>query len=254
MIAIKTEKDPIIYTEPRRFLYYGAEKIGKTSIVGQLPNAAILDLDKGSGFIECIRYNITSLKDLEDFRDAHIAAGYPHKFIVIDTITELESYIHMYATQLYMATNQGKGFNKNRTGQILPVEEWDMVIDVLGQNGYRWFTMAWRKVMDEIILPMGNDNTRFVFIGHVKDKFIDPNTIGKTVSTKELNLTGKLKDITLQHYSDCNAYAYRNSQGELEFSFKTDNLDVSAGSRIGPSGQVVKSKDLWKVLYPETLK
>jgi hypothetical protein len=253
-MEIKLAKDPILYKEPRRFLFYGAEKIGKTSIVTELDNAAILDLDDGSGFKECIRYQIRSLTDLEDFRDAHIAAGYPHKFIVVDTITKLEEFVHMLATRMYMGTNQGKGFNKDKAGKILPESEWDMVVDVLGQNGYRWFTLAWRYIMDEIVLPMGNESTRFIFIGHVKDKFIDPNSIGKTVSTKELNLTGKNKDITLQHYSDCNAYAYRTSQGELEFSFKSDSLDVSAGSRIGPVGQVIKAKDLWKTLYPDSVK
>lgn len=251
-MEIKLEKDPILYTEPKVFLYYGAEKIGKTTIASVLPNAAILDTEEGSGYVSCIRYNIGSLEELGAFRDAHIKAGYPHKFIIVDTITQCEEWTSRLATEIYMGTTKGKSFNRNSKGQLLPEIEWNNVYDELGMNAILYIRRAWRELFTNYLYPACNINTRLILIGHIKDKFMEGAS--NMVSTKELDLTGRLKNITLQTISDSNAYCYRDSKNELQFSFKPELGDISAGSRVGPVGQVIPANKLWETLYPETLK
>lgn len=251
-MEIKLKKDEILYTEPRVFLYYGPEKIGKTTILSQLPNCGHLDTEKGSGFVSTIRYEINSLQDLADFRDAHIAAGYPHTFIGVDTITKMEDWSNKLATDLYMGTTAGKLFNRDNRGKLLPEEEWNGVYEALGQNALMYVRRAWRMIFDDYLFPACGNTTKLILIGHIKDKYMEGSN--NLVSSKELDLTGRLKNITLQHMSDSNSYCYRDSKGDLMFSFKAEAGDISAGSRVGPFGQIIPANKLWETLYPDTLK
>jgi hypothetical protein len=149
-----------------------------------------------------------------------------------------------------MSTTKGKSFNRDSKGKVLPESEWNNVYDELGMNAILYVRRAWRELFTEYLLPCCNKDTRLILIGHIKDKFMDGSS--NVVSAKELDLTGRLKNITLQHLSDCNAYCYRDSKSELQFSFKAEAGDLSAGSRIGPVGQIIPANKLWETLYPSS--
>ena len=65
-----------------------------------------------------------------------------------------------------------------------------------------------------------------ILVGHLKDKMLDKK--GKEVSSKDLDLTGKIKQITCAN-ADAIGYIYRESDNTM-ISFNSMN-DITAGSR-----------------------
>ena len=260
-IILPDEKQKKLLTEPTVFLFYGLEKIGKTTIASELPNCLHVDLERGTKYVDTARINCESWEELIAIKEAVLAREKRYDFIVLDTLTAMETYCRKLATETYMGTNQGKNFNRDKTGKVLPIDEWNDVIDALGQNGYLYIFNAWRKMMDTVMemtqeSKYPDNPTRLILIGHMRDKYIDPNSPTSTnkVSTKELDLTGKLKAITLQSYADSIAKCSRDKLGNLIFNFQAGDEDVSAGSRVGPINQKVDSKVIWKTLYPSIVK
>lgn len=260
-IILPDEKQKKLLTEPAVFLFYGLEKIGKTTIVSELPNCLHIDFERGTKYVDTARVNCESWEELVEIKNAVLAREKKYSFIALDTLTAMEAYCRKLATETYMGTNQGKNFNRDKVGKILPVEEWNDVIDALGQNGYLYIFNAWRKMMDTVMEmtqegKYPTDPTKIILVGHMRDKYIDPNSPTATIKavTKELDLTGKLKTMTLQSYADSIAKCYRDKQGNLIFNFQAGDEDISAGSRVGPINQKVDSKVIWKTLYPSIIK
>jgi len=67
-----------------------------------------------------------------------------------------------------------------------------------------------------------------ILVGHLKDKMLDKK--GKEVSSKDLDLTGKIKQITCAN-ADAIGYIYRENE-ETKISFNSQG-DITAGSRCG---------------------
>ena len=88
--------------------------------------------------------------------------------------------------------------------------------------GYLYLRMAFKKWMDR--LNMLADHV--ILVGHLKDKMIDKK--GKEVSSKDLDLTGKIKQITCAN-ADAIGYIYRENDNTM-ISFNSMN-DITAGSR-----------------------
>ena len=65
-----------------------------------------------------------------------------------------------------------------------------------------------------------------ILVGHLKDKLLDKK--GKEVSVKDLDLTGKIKQITCAN-ADAIGYIYREDEKTM-ISFDSKE-DVTAGSR-----------------------
>jgi hypothetical protein len=66
-----------------------------------------------------------------------------------------------------------------------------------------------------------------IFIGHVRDALLTQD--GKEVSSKDLDLTGKIKNISCA-YADAIGHCFRTKEGILTISFKTVDT-VTCGSR-----------------------
>jgi Cdc6-like AAA superfamily ATPase len=95
---------------PNKLFIYSKPKTGKTEAVAQLDNAIILDLEKGTKYIDAVKINIDSLDNLRKVLDQIIAEGKPYKYGIVDTVTKLEDYALILALELYRKTPMGANF------------------------------------------------------------------------------------------------------------------------------------------------
>ena len=101
---------------PKNMIIYGVPKIGKTTVLSQLDDCLIIDLEDGSDMVDALKVKANSLSDLQAIGAAIMKEGRPYKYIAIDTISKLEDWCEGYAKQIYMKTPMGKSFEKNNPG------------------------------------------------------------------------------------------------------------------------------------------
>jgi len=210
-IKLPTAKVDKSLVNPRIFLLYAPPKAGKTTLLSKLDNCLIIDLEKGSGYVDALKIEVNSLEHLQDVGSAIVAANKPYKYVAIDTVTKLENMCLSNAKAIYMETPIGKNFKG------------DSILELANGAGYYWLRLSFelwlskiKKLADHIIL-----------VGHLKDKFIEKQ--GKEVAAKEVDLTGKLKQIVCAD-ADAIGYLCRGAAGELIISFKSTE-EINCGAR-----------------------
>ena len=199
---------------PKNMIIYGAPKIGKTTVLSQLDNCLIIDLEDGSDMVDALKVKAHNLKDLQAIGSAIIKEGKPYKYIAIDTISKLEEWCEVYAKQIYMRTPMGKNFDKNNPGAS--------VLSLPNGAGYLYLRMAYKEWIDKL----NKLADHVILVGHLKDKMLEKK--GKEVAVKDLDLTGKIKQITCTN-SDAIGYIYREGENTM---ITFDSLDdIAAGTR-----------------------
>lgn len=113
-------KTPATLTNPRVLVIFAKPKIGKTSLMAELEDNLILDLEKGTGYINALKIEIDNFKDIGTIINTVKEQGCPYKYITVDTVTALEEMIIPFAEQLYMNTPKQHGLhNRNIMFKIL---------------------------------------------------------------------------------------------------------------------------------------
>jgi Cdc6-like AAA superfamily ATPase len=199
---------------PKNMIIYGPPKIGKTTVLSQLKDCLIIDLEAGSDMVDALKVKVNSLKELGEVGKAIIKEGKPYKYVAIDTISKLEEWCEEDAKKLYMATPMGKNFETKNPGMS--------VLSLPNGAGYLYLRMAYKKWIDRLNLLADH----VILVGHLKDKMLEKK--GKEVAVKDLDLTGKIKQITCAN-ADAVGYIYREDDQTM-VSFNSLE-DVTAGSR-----------------------
>lgn len=213
--------------EPRRMFIFSQAKVGKTSLMCQLPNSLIIDLEEGTSNYESSSIDVKAIATKEGKKQINVlgeiaaklkeeaSKGFQYDFIVIDTTTALEDIARSYATDMYKKTVAGKNF----TGT-------DVVTDLPQGSGYEILRIAFKKIYDQFT---GLASKCLILVGHVKNASI--NKEGKDLQARDIQLTGKLKTIVCQD-ADAIGYMYRNKEtNENMLSFKTSEQDLATGAR-----------------------
>ena len=199
---------------PKNMIIYGAPKIGKTTVLSQLDDCLIIDLEQGSDMLDALKVQVNSLKELGEVGKEIYTEGKPYKYVAIDTISKLEEWCEEEGKQIYLKTPMGKNFEQKNPGMS--------ILSLPNGAGYLYLRMAYKKWIDRL-------NTladHVILVGHLKDKMLEKK--GKEVAVKDLDLTGKIKQITCAN-ADAVGYIYREDEQTM-VSF--DSLgDVVAGSR-----------------------
>ena len=199
---------------PKNMIIYGAPKIGKTTILSQLDDCLIIDLEQGSDMLDALKVQVNSLAELGKLGKSIYEAGKPYKYVAIDTISKLEEWCEDEGKKIYLKTPMGANFETKNPGMS--------ILSLPNGAGYLYLRMAYKKWMDKL-------NTladHVILVGHLKDKMLEKK--GKEVAVKDLDLTGKIKQITCAN-ADAVGYIYREDDVTM-VSF--DSLgDVVAGSR-----------------------
>lgn len=149
-----------------RFLFYGAEGIGKSTLAANAPAPIFFDLEDGTAEMDVARYT---------FRDdarGHIPQTYeeilagihdllhaPHDFktLVIDTIDRLEGLIWNWMIQ--RDSGKKSGFNKGGTKLI-------GMADYPFNSGYTLAIDEWRRLSELLDLLRLERNIHILILGH----------------------------------------------------------------------------------------
>ena len=224
-MAIELPTVPIkaLFKSPRKLLIYSPPKCGKTTLASMLENSLIIDLEKGSDFLDAVKVTINSLEDIRELATKVIAAKRPYKYGIIDTTTKLEEMVLPLAAKLYRETPMGKNWGKYEEGPQKGQEDPNAnVLTLPNGAGYLYLREAYTKVSN----TLDNCFERIIYMGHLKDKMLEKN--GKEVSAKDIDLTGKIRNIACAN-ADAIGYLYREGNKTI-LSFKTSQ-DVICGAR-----------------------
>lgn len=213
-MELPTKKIKASRKSPKRLVIYGPPKIGKTTALSKLDNCLIIDLEDGSDMIDAIKLKADNFSDLSKIGKAIMEKNKPYKYIAIDTITKLEEWCEAEGKKIYQSVPQGKNFDKKNEGLS--------VLSLPNGGGYLYLRMAYKKWIERL----NKLADHIILVGHLKDKMIEKK--GKEVSSKDLDLTGKIKQITCTN-ADAIGYIYRE-KGETMISFNAGE-EIAAGSR-----------------------
>ena len=209
-LVLPTKKVAAKSQSPRKLIIYSKPKVGKTSALAELENALIIDLEKGTDFLDAMKVQVNDLAELKQVGQAIIDAGKPYKYIVIDTITKLEDMCLPLALTMYRKTPMGKNFDGTN------------VLTLPNGAGYLYL----REAIDSVVKYLDTLSERIIYLGHIKLKSIEKN--GKEVTASDLDLTGKIKSM-MSADVDAIGMLYREGSKNM-LSFKTTD-DVICGAR-----------------------
>jgi hypothetical protein len=232
MIELPTEIIKATSYVPKSILLYSKPKQGKTSILAQLPNSLLIDTEDGSDFVDARKIKIDITKSIteqaQQFReicatiykkglDANNKYTPPYDYLIIDTFTRMDEWSEIVGTLNYMEKPQGSKFNVARDGsKISPSSKNFETVHDIGQGfGYKHSREVMINWYEKICLLAPT----VIFVCHVKDKLVASNLTDQ-VLTREISLTGKVKDIVASKV-DTIAYAHRDNN-KLMLSFNND--------------------------------
>lgn len=215
-ITLPTGVVGAVTKSPKNLVIFSKPKVGKTTLLSQLPNSLLIDLEDGSDYVAAVKIKITTIQDLFNLEAAIVNAGKPYKYIAIDTISALEDLCIPYAEFLYSKSPMGANWfttGKPKHGSIL---------NMANGAGYPWLRQAFEDVVKrfKVLAP------HLILLGHVKDTMLEKN--GSTFEALDLNLTGKLKIFTTSK-ADAIGYLVRKGNKNI-LSFKTQD-DILCGAR-----------------------
>ena len=226
-IILPTAKISAATKSPKNLIIFSKPKVGKTSLIAELPNCLIIDLESGSDYVDALKLKANTVEEIRKIGKAIKDAGYPYEYVAVDTITALETMCIKEAERLYINTPMGKSTWLKK----LPDGSWDpesakfkygTVLNLPNGQGYGYLRDAIVKIIEEIktFAP------RVILLGHVKDAMIEK--AGAEVNSMDLDLTGKIKRI-ISSQSDAIGYLYRKGNQNI-LTFKTKD-DVACGAR-----------------------
>jgi len=209
---------------PKTMVIFSQPKMGKTTVVAELENCLIIDLEDGSQFVNALKYDVIGeakkenklplviLKQLMEAisKSNESRKGYTYKYIAIDTVTALEEIVLPLANKMYRDTPQGRNWTGND------------VTELPQGAGYR-FT---RKALQIILNELEELCDTLIILGHIKDKLIEKD--GEEMNERGLDLAGKMPAILCSKV-DAIGYLYRD-ENETIINFKPSEK-LLCGSR-----------------------
>lgn len=229
MIVLPTEKVKAKVSNPRFLIIFGKPKSGKTTIVSELENNLIIDLEGGSQFLNALSVQARNVADLGEIAAAirqknKECNGFFYKHITIDNATRLEEMTLSYALTLYNQTPMGKSYRGDV--RMLP-------------NGAGWFYI--RQAVRKVIDMFRELCEEFILVGHTKDKLV--NKEGEELSEMQLDLAGRLSDIICGE-ADAIGYVYRKkNQTLISFQGGENNIVEARAPHLRGKTVVIAESD-----------
>jgi hypothetical protein len=225
---------------PRILILYGPPKVGKSTLLASLlnlfnPPGLLVDIEDGSDFLTAVKLKLENALQIKPFVQLCQSKGKPYPIIGYDTLDRLEQWAEQEATRRFKQTIIGKNFKE------------DSVLDLPKGGGYYYL----RNCFNEFFNDLCSCAKYTVFAAHIKDKFI--NVDGKEVSAADLDLTGKIRNITCAS-ADAIGRVFRDKDGKLMVSFSTTEVS-QCGTRCphlrGKTFQFSNepTREEWKQIY-----
>jgi len=225
-IQLPVEKTKATRVNPKTMVLFSLPKMGKTTAVSKLENCLIIDVEKGSDFVDALKYDVIREAEARDVKPIEVLkelideikkankkkGGYVYKYIALDTVTALEDVVLPLANKLYKDTPMGRTWIGND------------VTTLPNGAGYRYTRMALSLVLSEIESLCDT----FIILGHVKDKLVEKD--GEEMTERGLDLTGKSSSILCAQV-DAIGYLFRDENKTI-INFKpSTNLISGARSK-----------------------
>lgn len=255
-IVLPTGIRKATHINPRDAVLYGKPKVGKTTALSKLKNALIIDLEQGAAFLDAMVIEVPQEKGpvgkwlwLKELAKTIVEGGKPYDYVCIDTLTKLDEWSEWYGTYVYQNSIAGKKFNRDDNGVLMKPNhpDYQSVHTLPNGAGYRYSRDAMMD-MYETLRYLGKVCT--IFICHVADKMVGEKA-GEMIMSKDLALTGKLKDI-LARAPDVLAHVW-NEDGKMMISF-AGNDEKIGGMRANHLKGYVGELDWSKIFIKEESK
>lgn len=224
MIELPKEKEIATRVNPKSMVIFSQPKMGKTTVVAELDDCLIIDLEDGSQFVDALKYDVIKEARAQDtlpiiilkqlinaISEANVKnKGYVYKYIAIDTVTALEDIALPLANKMYRETPMGR----NWVGED--------VTTLPNGAGYRFTRTALATILNELKEICDT----LIILGHTKDKLVEKD--GKEMNERGLDLTGKMAAIVCSQV-DAIGYLYRK-ENQTVINFKASE-SLLCGSR-----------------------
>lgn len=229
-MILPKEREEVKITNPRKLFIFSNTKVGKSTLISQLPNTLWVDLEDGSEFLSGMKINVRKeaarlgkkpidiiYEISQEIRKQNATEGkHVYDYIALDTATALEEEARKHATDAYKKTLVGRAF----TGT-------DVVSELAQGAGYAFLRSSFDKMYSWY---EGLAGKCLIMTGHIK--LVSMNKEGKDIQAKDILLTGALKNMVCAD-NDTIGYLYRQKENPniTMISFKTSEADIAAGSR-----------------------
>lgn len=237
-IELPSEKTPRSKVDPTSMVIYSHPKVGKTTAVSMLDDCLTLDLQRGSKFVDILKFDVLDytvqvnreleekgkgpippiavltkfLKQLEDYYKEH--GEYKYRYIAVDTLSDLEELSMPLAAQLYRNTPMGKNW--------LGTD----VTTLPRGAGYMYLREAVRQLIDRVESVC----ECAILLGHVRDKLIEVQ--GEEIEERGLKLTGLLSTIVCSNV-DTVGYMYRRDNDTvINFRASANSMSESRSPHL----------------------
>ena len=82
-MELPTKKVKASRKSPKNMIIYGAPKIGKTTVLSQLDDCLIIDLEDGSDMIDALKIKVKNLSELAEVGKSIMKKGRPYKYRMV---------------------------------------------------------------------------------------------------------------------------------------------------------------------------
>lgn len=225
-VTLPKMRSAALHKSPKNLIIFSKPKVGKTSLLAELDDCLIIDLERGSDYVNAMKIQVSSVEEIKAVGEQIKKEDYPYKYIALDTITALEEMCVPYAEKIYSKTSMGKNWFKTNPDGSLAADSgkaiYGTILNMPQGAGYPYLRDAFTRVIEYVktLAP------RIILIGHIKDVLLEK--AGGDFNALDLDLTGKLKRITTSQ-SDAVGYLYRKGKKNI-LSFKTTD-EISCGAR-----------------------
>lgn len=248
-MVLPTTKRKAELKSPASMLYYAPPKVGKTTIVSQLDNCLLIELEpNGAKFVDTMEVEANKPSEFNDILDSIEKAnkekgGFVYDYIAVDTITVLDEWSEITGTYRYMQKPQGQKLNRvggQKGGKMIPHtnKAFETVHEIPNGYGYKHS----RDEMVDWFYRLLTLAPHIILIAHVKDTLIESTKTGDTVSSKDINLTGKVKSIFCSKVDAVALLKHKENKGYL--CFNNDNNTVAGGRCPHLEGEILISEKL----------
>jgi len=221
MSLLPEKKTTVNVVDPTTLVLFGGTKQGKTTLVANLENNLIIDLEGGTRYYECLAIDVPKviedegkssweviksiIIDLKKYKEDNGKNKY--KFITLDTAGVLEDMLMPYAIALYKAEPR----NKNYQGKNLRT--------VPNGAGWAYIREAFFNVLSMFNLYCDS----LIIVAHTKAKTI--NKKGQELDVTDIDVSGKMSQM-LAAKAEAIGLVYRKDNKTI-VSFKGEELVVS---------------------------